>query len=288
MSSFKKLFLIILIIFSLSVIFYFNSHFRIQNIQKKSEIPPYENKNITAESALRATTSPARISDNKKNCALNDVSSCAENSKKENSPFISTAKNYDKNVLLDIPFTVQAPFANWKDAREQDSCEEASVLMVMKWIRGEKLTPEEAEVKLTAISDWELREYNNFTDTSAEDTMKRLIKKYFKYENVGMKEDITLSDIKQELAKGAAIIVPMDGQKLKNPYYTAPGPERHMIVIRGYDNETKEFITNDSGTRRGEGYRYDENNFYAAIRDYPTGDHLPIMEIKKTMIMVKK
>jgi len=30
-----------------------------------------------------------------------------------------------------------------------------------------------------------------------------------------------------------------------------------MIVIRGFDPATKEFITNDPGTKRGEFYRYD-------------------------------
>ncbi|MFH0856775.1 MAG: C39 family peptidase [bacterium] len=191
------------------------------------------------------------------------------------------------NILLDIPFTTQAPSADWKDPRQQDSCEEASALMAIKWIKGEKLTPAEAEVKLLAISEWEKREYNNFHDTSAKDTMERIIKKYFKYDNVFVKKNITLDDIKEEICAGA-IIVPVDGQKLKNPYYTAPGPERHMIIIRGYDKKTEEFITNDPGTRRGENYRYGAQHFYDSIRDYPTGDHMPIKEIKKAMIVIKK
>ncbi|MFH1030637.1 MAG: C39 family peptidase [bacterium] len=194
----------------------------------------------------------------------------------------------EKNVLLEIPFTSQAPTGNWKDPRQQDACEEASVLMVMKWIKGEKLNPEEAEVKILAISEWEDREYKSFHDTSARDTMERLIKGYFNYTKAEVKENVTLDMIKAELFKGNAVIATVDGQRLKNPYYTAPGPERHMLVIIGYDADKKEFITNDPGTRRGEKYRYGENHFFSSMRDYPTGDHEPIIEIEKNIIVLEK
>src|SRR4030042_674403 len=180
------------------------------------------------------------------------------------------------DINLPIPFASQAPTGNWKDPRQQDSCEEASVLMVIKWIKGERLSKEEAEIKLIAISEWEKREYGNFHDTSAKDTLERIIIGYFKYENAHLKNNASLENIKEELAAGNAVIAPMDGQKLNNPYYTAPGPERHMLVIRGYDADKKEFITNDPGTRRGEGYRYNEDHFFSSIRDYPTGYHEPI------------
>lgn len=192
-----------------------------------------------------------------------------------------------KNVLLDIPFTSQAPFGNWEDQRQQDACEEASSLMVMYWLSGNILTRENAEIEILAITDYEEKKYDNFHDTSAMDTMEKIIKKYFNYDSVELRENISLEDIKQELFKGNAIIIPMNGQKLKNPYYTAPGPERHMLVARGYDVNKKEFITNDPGTKRGEKYRYSENLFYNAIRDYPTGDHVPITEVKKNMIVIK-
>lgn len=192
-----------------------------------------------------------------------------------------------KNVLLNIPFASQAPFGNWDDPRQQDACEEASSLMVAHWLSGDVLTRENAEREILAIADYEEKKYGSFHDTSAADTIERIIKKYFDYDNVELRENVSLDDIKQELFKGNALIIPMDGQKLKNPYYTAPGPERHMLVVRGYDVSKKEFITNDPGTKKGEKYRYDENLFYGAMRDYPTGDHAPIMEIKKDMIVIK-
>ena len=79
--------------------------------------------------------------------------------------------------------------------------------------------------------------------------------------------------------------MPVDGRGL-NPKYKAPGPERHMILIRGYDDDTGEFITNDAGTRKGEKYRYKYEKLFNAIRDYPTGDHVPVVGRIKKMIVV--
>jgi len=80
----------------------------------------------------------------------------------------------------------------------------------------------------------------------------------------------------------------MNGQKLKNPFFTPPGPLEHMIVIIGYDYQTNEFITNDSGTKHGQNYRYKENILFEALRDYPTGNHKPIIDIQKNIIIVQK
>ena len=87
---------------------------------------------------------------------------------------------------------------------------------------------------------------------------------------------------------GNIVIVPANGRVIGNPYFNPPGPARHMVVIRGYDPVTKEFITNDPGTERGENYRYPEAVLYNGIRDYPTGYHKPIVEDKKVMIVVGK
>ncbi|MEI6379075.1 MAG: hypothetical protein WCO55_05425 [Candidatus Falkowbacteria bacterium] len=78
------------------------------------------------------------------------------------------------------------------------------------------------------------------------------------------------------------------GRLLKNPNYKAPGPLQHFLVIKGYDYATKEFITNDSGTRNGRDYRYPEKVLFTALREYPTGKHLPIKENKKMLIIVSK
>lgn len=190
---------------------------------------------------------------------------------------------------LSVPFISQAPLGNWADQRQEAGCEEASVLMAMLWVRGKKsIAPLDAESQIITISDWEQKMYGEYRDTKAQDTIDRIFKGYFGYSNVELKENITTTDIKAELERGNMVIVPVNGRKLRNPFYVPPGPIQHNILIRGYDSATKEFITNDSGTRRGEKYRYAEDVLYNALQDYPTGNHEIIFSVEKVMIVVKK
>lgn len=195
----------------------------------------------------------------------------------------------DKDVLLDVPFASQAPLGNWADPMQQNGCEEAAAIMAMAWINGEeKLPPEDIINEIKKISNYETEKYGGYIDTNAEDTALRIFKDYFKYDNIEAKHGISIENIKQELFKGNLIIVPANGRKLGNPYYTPPGPLTHMLVVKGYDAAKKEFITNDGGTRHGENFRYKEKIFETALLDYPTGDHSPISEIKTAMIIVRK
>lgn len=195
-----------------------------------------------------------------------------------------------KTLVMTVPFTSQAPTGTWSDDRQQNACEEASVLMAMWWVKGEKPTSsQEALKKILDIATYEEETYGTSEDTNPVDTVTRIFEGYYKYKKAKAFSEITLQDIIQEIMKGHLVILPMDGIKLANPHYTQPGPERHMLLIVGYDAKTKEFVTNDSGTRYGSGYRYPETQVFNAIREYPTGEHLPITgAIKKSMIVISK
>ena len=191
-----------------------------------------------------------------------------------------------KFVRHDVPFTVQAPLANWHDARYQNACEEASVLMAGKWLLGQKLSAEQANSEIADMVVFEQENYGFYIDSSAEDTA-RFFRDYYSYEKIYTQDAASTDDIKRELAKGNLVLTPMDGRKLGNPYYTPPGPERHMLVLIGYDDDRGVFITNDPGTRRGEGLVYDYDVLFSAIRDYASGDHEPIEKLVKRMIVVE-
>jgi hypothetical protein len=193
-----------------------------------------------------------------------------------------------KSTLLDVPFTSQAPFGNWSDQRQQDGCEESSSLMAMKWVRGEKITKEEALKNITGVSDYLLKKYGEYRDIAPSDMIKWIFNDYYDYDKVFLVKDISVNDIINALNQGHLVLTPMNGQIMHNPYYKSPGPPRHMIVIRGYDPAARQFITNDPGTRNGELYRYDAKVLFEAIRDYPTGYHETIYRIEKTMIVVEK
>jgi len=160
--------------------------------------------------------------------------------------------------------------------------------MAVYWAEGKILDQSAAEGAIARIADYEEKNYGGYHDTSVEDTAKRIIQGYFGSANFEVKKDIAIKDIIDQVKNGRLVIAPFDGRRLGNPYYTAPGPERHNLVIRGYDSAKKEFITNDPGTKRGEGYRYNEEILYNALRDYPTGDHQPIVQIEKNIIAVWK
>ena len=191
-------------------------------------------------------------------------------------------------VMLDVPFTSQAPYGNWADLRQEDGCEEATAVMAMSWVNNKLLTRSRALSEILAISNFEQLKYKNYHDTSARDTVDRIFKGYYGYKKVTVKYDINSTDIKYELKKGNLVIVPVNGQKIHNPYFKQPGPEHHKLVIKGFDYNTKEYITNDPGTRRGNGFRYKESVLVNAISAYPTGNHISVKYSRKAMIIVSK
>lgn len=208
---------------------------------------------------------------------------------------IATSKPYVKpiirqKVLLQVPFVAQAPAGNWDDPRQQDGCEEVAAWMAIMWAKGENPPASfaEQEKRIQEIADWEEEKYGSYHDTSMTDTLIRIYNDYFGYEDASLVEDVTLNRIKKELSSGNLVQIPADGRKLKNPYYTQPGPERHNLLIIGYDDATGEFITNDNGTRQGKGYKYKYDVVLGAIRDYPTGFHEPISSVNKAMIVISK
>lgn len=200
----------------------------------------------------------------------------------------ATAAISPAQVLLNVPFMAQAPLGNWSDPRQQDACEEVSLLMAYHWATGEPAgSLQEIEEKIIAFAEYQIERYGHAFDTSAADTAK-LMKEYLEYFKVRVVYDITLTDIKTELAKGNLVIVPALGRELPNPYFTSPGPLRHMLVIIGHDDSKQQFITNDPGTRQGKDFRYAYSVMEDAFFDYPTGHHEPLTEMRRAMIVVEK
>lgn len=185
-------------------------------------------------------------------------------------------------VNLAVPFTPQAPHANWDDPYGE-FCEEASVLMAISYINGEKIpTPEDADAKMLAIKAFEEKRFGYYADTTAAETAI-ILKEFYNYKNVRLIDNPTPADFKEALAAGKLVIVPMAGRMLGNPYFQTPGPLYHMLVIKGYTEDGK-FITNDPGTRRGADFLYAAKTIMDAMHDWHGDKH--IERGKKVAIIV--
>jgi len=170
-------------------------------------------------------------------------------------------------ILLNVSFTSQAPFGVW-DPVHNDACEEAALIMAKHWADGHLLNATIAEQEILDVVAWEAKTWGRQYELTAEKIMT-LGKEFFGLNNIKVAPSPTINDIKSELSQGNLVLVPVAGRLLKNPYYRQPGPIYHILVIKGYNEQ--EFITNDAGTRRGEGYAYSYQTLFNAIHNWPYG-----------------
>lgn len=170
-----------------------------------------------------------------------------------------------RGVNWPVPFAPQAPYAVWDDLHNE-ACEEASMLMAGSYFKGKPLNAHVMEQGILNLVKWQTQHGYTVDVTAAE--VVAILRDYFQLP-ARLLPNPTADAIRTELAAGRLIIVPAAGRRLGNPYYRRPGPLYHMLVIRGYDTATGEFITNDPGTKRGEGYRYRPPVLLAATHDWP-------------------
>jgi len=172
---------------------------------------------------------------------------------------------------LAVPFTSQAPLVNW-DVLHEDTCEEAAIYMVNAFYEGwsaGKIDPDQAEVDLLKIVDYEKALFGFFESTTATQ-IAVLAEQMYGYEKVEVIENPTVGDLKNHLVAGRPVIVPTAGRMLGNPNFTGEGPLYHAVVLKGYTETT--FVTNDPGTRLGADYQYDFDTIMRAMHDWNGGD----------------
>ncbi len=161
-----------------------------------------------------------------------------------------------------VAFASQAPFGNW-DELHQEACEEASMIVAARYFSGRDLTPEIMEEEIQKLVAWEKERGYRIDLTAAE--AADILEEYFEI-SAELTTEVTADRLKYELSQGRLVIVPAAGRELGNPYFRQPGPIYHMLVIRGYNGG--EFITNDVGTKRGDGFRYHYHRLISAVHDW--------------------
>ena len=185
-------------------------------------------------------------------------------------------------INLAVPFTSQAPSANW-DLPYQEACEEASAYMVYLYYQGVPsgvIDPDQAEQAILEIVDFENDYLGYYLDTTAAETAN-IIDMFYGL-SATIVDNPTIDEIKAELAAGRPVIVPAAGRQLGNPFFSGEGPLYHMLVLRGYTADGK-FISNDPGTRNGNGYVYSQDVIMGAMGDWNDGD--PANGVKRVIFV---
>lgn len=183
-----------------------------------------------------------------------------------------------RKKIIKVPFTTQAPLVNWDETHEE-ACEEASLIMVKHFLRNTNIeSPESADKEILDLIHFE--EQNNYQPDVTTTELNEIARKYYGINSGRVQQNISIDDIKREVAAGKPVIVPAAGKILPNPNFRNGGPVYHMLVIRGYDADG--FTTNDPGTRKGEYFRYSFEELYNAIHDWDPDD---IMAGGKNMLV---
>ncbi len=184
---------------------------------------------------------------------------------------------------VDVPFTSQAPVGNWSEPW-QNACEETSIYMVSSFYANDPIKRDEAVLKIKEILKVKNENIKVSKDESLE-TISRIIVDLDLPWTTELVSDPTQDALKNELAAGRPIIVPVHAPALNNPHYGPNTPEYHVLVLTGYDDADGVFIVNDPGTKDGEGLRFPYATFMAAIHDL---DSKNVAVGKKAVLFTKQ
>lgn len=170
--------------------------------------------------------------------------------------------------LLIVPFILQAPYSVW-DPLHEEACEEASLLMVWHYYRGDTVVDKAtAEHEIKALVAYEETRGYGVSITLAE--LAAIAADHLPLTGGAVTELRSFDQVKEALVAGQPVIVGAAGKLLQNPYFRNGGPNYHMLVLTGYTPEG--FITNDPGIGRGHGYKYQIKVLEQAIHDWNPTD----------------
>ena len=168
-----------------------------------------------------------------------------------------------KTYQLNVPFMVQAPFADWEKPYDE-ACEEASIIMVDYFLRGLDIPPQQPKREILQLTN--RQESNHYSDDVTIEELAEIVEEYYGYKT-RISESVSKESIMYEISKGNPVILPLAGREIGNPYFSGAGPWYHMLVVTGYDQ--RNFITNDPGTKRGEDFEYAHSALINNVHDFP-------------------
>jgi uncharacterized protein YvpB len=170
------------------------------------------------------------------------------------------------HVLLQVPYTTQAPLNNW--AQHQESCEAANLTMLIAYWRHDMsvvIDPHVADALIKQIDGW--KPQSDLNDTM----MGELAQQHWGYAYRMLPNSPQV--IAEQLAAGRPLLAEVRTHGLGNANY--PGYSTHyeqqgwsvphFVLIIGYDNSG--VWLNDPGISRGRGYHISYAQLAHAIDD---------------------
>jgi len=115
-------------------------------------------------------------------------------------------------INLNVPFYPQAPDADW-GMPWQEACEEASIVLAYYYAIGQDLTKEKFKEEIHNLVDWQNENFGDYEHTDIDQTSE-MLKKVFKFSSFQILENLSVEEIKQQLAQGNVIIAPFAGRQL--------------------------------------------------------------------------
>jgi uncharacterized protein YvpB len=187
------------------------------------------------------------------------------------------------HILLQVPFTTQAPLNNW--AQHQESCEAATLTMLLNYWRHDPsvvIDPGIADGMINQIDSW--KPQLDLNDKMMADLAEQ---------RWGLTSQIVPNDpkvIATQLAAGRPLIAEVRTHGLGNPRY--PGYSNHFeqqgysvphfVLIIGYDS-TGVFL-NDPGISLGRGYHISYAQLAHAIDDLD--QHHPSLANGQVLLLI--
>lgn len=187
------------------------------------------------------------------------------------------------HILLQVPFTTQAPLNNW--AQHQESCEAANLTQLWFYWNGSEanvIDPRTADSYIHTIDGWK-------SSPDLNDTMLgELAQQHWGYSYRLLPNDPTV--IAQQLSAGRPLLAEVRTHGLGNGHY--PGyyshyeqtgwSVPHFVTIIGYD-KTGVWL-NDPGISWGRGYHITYAQLTHAIADL--GQHHPALNNGNVLLLI--
>ena len=186
-------------------------------------------------------------------------------------PCTASAIDDQKEIVnLSVPFISEAPQKIWSGPWI-NACEEASVAMVDSYYLGQsKVMPKDAAILMNQLFAWQNKLFKSNANSNATRTLQMIVANNMSFQGEIIREP-TLEQIQDELRAGHPVISLHYGLDLKNPslIFRRGGSAYHMIVIKGFDENTQEFIVQDNGSHNdGIDFRYKYDILMSSLHDY--------------------